>query len=133
MKKLILTALFGLIFTSQSLANNLLMGKWELVSYGKKHNLSKAIKGKKSYIAFYPKGKMVGNFGCNQFEGNYQKDGNILVFSSFISTKMACEPKFMNQKNKALSILKLTNFTIKKNILTITSESKRKAVVLKKL
>jgi heat shock protein HslJ len=138
MKKPILTILFFLIFTpqslanAQSLANNLLIGKWELVSYEEKHNLNKAIKGD-WYIAFYPKGKVLGNFGCNKFEGNYQRDGNILVFSSFILTKMACAPEFMHQENKILSILKLTNFTIRKNILIISSQSKQKIVMLKKI
>ncbi len=52
--------------------------------------------------------RAAGSSGCNQMGGGYTLNGESLRFSQMISTKMACEPRLMDQESRIHAALEAT-------------------------
>ena len=70
--------------------------------------------------------------GCNNFQGDVERDGYNIKFNHLISTRMICQN--MNVEDAYLNALsKVTRFSIDKNILTFYGKNGKKLVTLVKM
>lgn len=62
-----------------------------------------------AWIGFQPGGATGGNAGCNQFGGDYDRDGRELVFANLNATLMACvDPERMATEREFIAALQAT-------------------------
>lgn len=62
-----------------------------------------------AWIGFEPGGQAGGNAGCNQFGGNYSRDGDDLTFGNLTATMMACvDPARMQTERGFIQALQAT-------------------------
>jgi len=57
-------------------------------------------------------GELVGNTGCNSFDGPYRASGNELVMGPFASTRRACPPDLGDFETILLDALGSTRFYV---------------------
>lgn len=124
MKNPLLTVLFVLVFVQTACfpAAPDIGGGWNLVSYGAAASPTPALPDVDTFIQF-ENGQMSGNFGCNDFGGEYKLNGDQITFSGVMSTLMYCE-ETSAQEQGALAILSggaALRIQINGGLLTITS------------
>jgi heat shock protein HslJ len=56
-------------------------------------------------LSLYGDGRAVGRAGCNNYSGNYTRDGAGISFGPIVSTKMACAPEVMDFEAAYLAAL----------------------------
>ena len=131
MKKiyLLIVAMFALAACAPA-ASPSLAGEWGLVSYGSTSSPTLADPNIETAIMFDAE-KISGNVGCNQFNGGYTLEESNIVFSPFISTKMACIGAAGEQESAILSVFTgAATFSLIGNTLTITSADGTSVIVL---
>ena len=131
MKKiyLLIIAVFVLAACTPAAAPSL-AGEWQLVSYGSATSPTPADPNIDTSIVFDSE-KISGNMGCNQFNGGYTLEENNIVFSPFISTKMACIGNASVQESAALSVFAgAATFSLNGDTLTVTSADGASVIVL---
>jgi heat shock protein HslJ len=110
-----------------------IVGIWELVSYGSPSSLTPAAPDIDTSIEFKSDGTLAGNVGCNGFGGDYNVEGNNIVFGQIISTLMFCEGPVGEQETFTLNVfVESASFALDGNTLTITSADGSSAVVLER-
>src|SRR5688500_7686338 len=102
--------------------SNSIVGGWELVSYGHvSGQLTAASIDFNTFIDFSEDGELTGNVGCNSFGGDYEVNGNQIIFGSIMSTLMACEDPIGAQESAVLKTFTDTaTYDLKGDTLTIT-------------
>ena len=106
-------------------------GTWELISYGSPANPTPAAPDIETSIEFTADGTLTGNVGCNGFGGDYQVEGDKIVFGQIVSTLMFCEGPSGEQEAITLTVFtESAPFVIDGNTLTITSADGSAVVVL---
>ena len=131
MKKfyLLIVAVFALAACAPA-ASPSLAGEWGLVSYGSASNPTPADPNIETSIMFDAE-KISGKVGCNQFNGGYTLEESNIVFSQFISTKMACIGNASVQESAVLSVFAgAATFSLNGDTLTITSADGASVIVL---
>lgn len=61
--------------------------------------------GVDSSIRFEVEGRVVGNAGCNSFQGTYHLDESSIAFGPLATTRMMCPPAVMDQEAAFLQAL----------------------------
>ena len=56
-------------------------------------------------LNFESDGNISGRTGCNQYNGSWEIKGDLITYSVFAVTKMACPPALMDMENKFLAVL----------------------------
>lgn len=133
MKKiyLLIVAMFVLAACAPA-ASPSLTGEWGLVSYGSTSSPTSADSSIDTSIMFDAE-KISGNVGCNQFNGGYTLEESNIVFTQFISTKMACIGAASVQESAVLSMFAGTSsFSLDGDTLTITSTDGASVIVLER-
>lgn len=70
-------------------------------------------------------GKFSGNFGCNSGAGNYEIDGEKILFKEIITTEMACDEPAVSVEREFLDALsKVNRFAIEKQNLKLYAGNK---------
>ena len=106
-------------------------GQWVLISYGSPSNQIAAVPNADASIEFDSEGRMTGNVGCNGFGGEYETDGNAIIFSPIETTLMFCEGQVGDQELVTLAALsESATFVVENNLLTITSENGESSITL---
>ena len=95
---------------------------WVLKAYGEPGNLTAAVTDKDATLMLdRGEGTLGGNSGVNSYGGNYEADGNKLIVSDLVSTKIAGPPPLQNQENRFFNILRSAqSYEIVGGELTIT-------------
>lgn len=85
-----------------------------------------------AWIGFEPGGQAGGNAGCNQFGGDYRRDGDDLVFANLSATLMACvDPLRMETERAFVQALQATrDATGTENVLELRDSQGRIIAVL---
>lgn len=125
--------LAGLVLAACSPASPAtLAGTWELVSYGDPANLTLAAPDVETSIEFKD-GQVGGNVGCNGFGGDYEVDGDQIMFGPIVSTMMFCEGPVGEQEAAILTVFQETaKFMLDGDTLTITSADDNSVIVLER-
>ncbi|MFN2359975.1 MAG: META domain-containing protein [Marinobacter sp.] len=69
---------------------------WQLVSVAGQE-VPETADQQKPHILFLDDGRVSGFSGCNQYMGNYQVEGENLLFDSMSSTRKACDDSMVEQ------------------------------------
>jgi heat shock protein HslJ len=79
--------------------------------------------------AVFAEGNISGTSGCNRYGSSYEVSGTSLIFSIFISTRMACEESLMNQEMVYLTAMeKVVSFTLDEGRLVIQTDEANELV-----
>jgi putative lipoprotein len=82
-------------------------------------------------VDFCGDGRVSGKLGCNSFSGNYEVKDKRIVFSSMVSTLMACPEPQMKQEITAFQVMTGTvRFQVEGDRLTIYDASGASAITL---
>jgi len=101
-----------------------LVGSWKLTAYGPVDSPTPAVPDVEAFLSFGADGTLTGNTGCNQLGGDYQVEGDQIIFGQIVSTLIACPDLQMAQEETMLQVLTDTaSFKIEGNILTITNNN----------
>ncbi len=133
MKRIIvLFALAGVVLAACAPAASVsLVGEWTLVSYGDPASPTPAAPDVETSINFGADGKLVGDVGCNAFNGGYEVDGDKITFGPLVSTLMFCEGPAGEQETAVFNVFfETTSFALDGDTLTITSADGSSVVVL---
>jgi len=104
---------------------------WKLVSYGPVGSQIPAAPGVETSVDFCGDGRVSGKLGCNSFSGNYEVKDKRIVFSSMVSTLMACPEPQMKQEITAFQVMTGTvRFQVEGDRLTIYDASGASAITL---
>ena len=99
-----------------------LVGSWRLTAYGPVDSPTPAVPDVEAFLSFGADGTLTGSTGCNQLGGDYQVEGDQIIFGQIVSTLIACPDLQMAQEKTMLQVLTDTaSFKIEGNILTITN------------
>jgi len=102
-----------------------LVGSWRLTAYGPVDSPTPAVPDAEAFLSFGADGTLTGSTGCNQIGGDYQIEGDQIIFGQIASTLIACPDLQMAQEETMLQVLTDTgSFKIEGNILTITNNDK---------
>jgi heat shock protein HslJ len=112
----------------------LLMGTWELVSYGDPANPipAAADTDADTSVIFGEDGRISGNAGCNDFGRDHKVDGDKITFGTISSTLMMCaDPAIGDQETTVLNKLtEMVTFAVDGDTLTLTSANGGSVIVL---
>jgi heat shock protein HslJ len=90
-----------------SSAETLVGTEWQL------SEISGAPVASDAWLAFESGGMVSGHAGCNQFGGDYDRDGTGLMFSNISATMMACtDPGRMSTEAGFLAALQATELAV---------------------
>lgn len=82
-------------------------------------------------ISFLKGNKIAGETGCNRFFGDYESDGEKIIFTNMGSTRMMCpQMEFENSYMQALG--NIASFTITQDTLTFKDKEGNIIAILKK-
>ena len=102
-----------------------LVGSWRLTAYGPVDSPTPAVPDAEAFLSFGVDGTLTGSTGCNQIGGDYQIEGDQIIFGQIASTLIACPDLQMAQEETMLQVLIDTaSFKIEGNLLTITNNDK---------
>jgi len=131
MKKLVIGLLALFVLAACSGGSATIVGTWNLVSYGSTSSPAPAAPGVDTSIEFGSDGKLNGNVGCNQFNGDYKVDGDTITFGAVVSTLKFCEGPVGDQEAATLALFnESAAFVIDGDTLTITSADGNSVIVL---
>lgn len=106
--------------TSPDSAQALTENSWKLISYGPLASLTTTLADAQGRLTFRDDGSLTGNFGCNNFNGSYEVQGESISIGVTSITGMACDGPAMEQENALMSVFYLSeNFKIEDKVLTI--------------
>jgi len=104
---------------ADTLADTLADTEWKAVSI-----LGKPAGSAVSTLAFMPGGRVVGNGGCNGYQGDITLAGNAIEFGLLATTRMMCPPPVNGQETVFLEALGLARSWEKSgDILELLDES----------
>ncbi len=84
-----------------------------------------------TFLSFDTDGKFYGRGACNNINGTYSVEGNIITFGPIASTKMMCQEEEMEREALLIKTLEnATTFNIDRETLTIESADSEYSVTL---
>ena len=99
-----------------------LVGSWKLIAYGPVDSPTPAVPDVEAILTFGADGTLTGSSGCNELGGDYQVEGDQIIFGEIVSTLIACPDLLMAQEDIMHQVLTDTaSFNIEGNTLTITN------------
>jgi len=106
-------------------------GTWKLIAYGPASNPAPAAADVDTSIEFGSDGKVNGNVGCNQFNGEYQVKDDKITFGPIASTRKFCEGSVGEQETATLALFtESATIMIEGDTMTLTSADGSSVVVL---
>ena len=109
-----------------------IQGQWKLVSYGPPTSQTVAVPDVETSIDFDPEGRMSGNVGCNNFSGEYNMDGDMIMFGPVMSTRMFCKAVAEQESGGLVVLQESVSVVVNGNIATITSADGNSSIVLER-
>jgi len=99
-----------------------LVGSWRLTAYGPADSPTPAVTDVEAFLSFGADGTLTGSSGCNELGGDYQVEGDQIIFGEIVSTLIACPDLLMAQEDIMHQVLTDTaSFNIEGNTLTIAN------------
>lgn len=97
-----------------------LVGTWRLTAYGPVDSPTPTVPDAEAFLGFGADGTLTGSSGCNELGGEYQVEGDQIIFGEIVSTLIACPDLLMAQEDIMHQVLTDTaSFNIEGNTLTI--------------